>query len=109
MYRMSRQASHYCRVYGFTELFRWGDPCFYAGLRLDGLTLHLNASESVADRVGKANIYLFLDSGIEAFVAGAKDRGAVIVGDDLHEQDYGLKDIKFADPDGNWISFGQEV
>lgn len=97
----------YSDVFGFAEVFSWGRPPFYAGIRLADVTIHLNSAASAADRRGKGSAYVFVAHGLEDYHNHVMARGAILVGDPPKRYDYGLKDVKYADPDGNWLSFGE--
>jgi catechol 2,3-dioxygenase-like lactoylglutathione lyase family enzyme len=100
---------YYLESLGFDRVFTWGTPPFYAGVRMGSTVIHLNASREAADRRGKGAAYIFIErSGVDDYYKLVAGRGATIVGDPPKAYEYGLKDFKLADPDGNWLSFGEE-
>lgn len=105
---MEASIKYFIEVLGFQEVFKWGNPVFYAGVRYQSVTIHLNSSESSADRVGKGSVYIFSEDGVENYYEEVISKGAILIGNPPRKYDYGLIDVKFADPDGNWITFGQE-
>ena len=100
---------YYLNVLGFEEVFKWGDPVYYAGVRYQSVVIHLNAAESVSDRIGHGAVYIFAESGVQEYFDEIMKKGAVLAGNPPRKYDYGMLDVKFADPDGNWITFGEEA
>lgn len=106
---LRRSIAYYVETLGFTNDFEWGDPPFYAGLRFGDATVHLNAAGMAADRRGKGSVYLIVDAGVTAYYEQIKAKGINLIGEPPRRYDYGMIDFKLADPDGNWVSFGEET
>lgn len=106
---LRRSLAYYVETLGFTKEFEWGNPVFYAGVRFGQAVLHLNTSEHAADRRGKGAVYLIVDAGVTAYFDKIKTKKINLIGNPPRRYDYGMVDFKLADPDGNWVSFGEEA
>lgn len=106
---IAKAVAYYRDVFGFALDFEWGDPVFYAGMTHGGAAIHLNASSEAAERRGKSALYLVVSGDIQALYEGIMARGGTLVGNPPQRYAYGMIDFKCVDPDGNWVSFGQDA
>ena len=101
---MPASLAFYRDVVGFEVAFEYGAPVSYAGLCLGEATLHLIDARHTPRRPGHGAICLFVPD-VDALHAGIVARGAVPTVP-LGDRDYGMRDVNFADPDGNQITIG---
>ncbi len=104
---VTRALSVYVGRLGFVEQFRVGEPPSYAIIDRDNVSLHLMAGERAPDNVGRSAIYVFVDNadGLHAeFIARACP-----IEEPPADYDYGMREFSLRDPDGNRITFGQEI
>lgn len=92
----------YRDVLGFAEDFRFGT---YVGLKLDVFSLHLSQSDG---RVGGGNVYVFCDD-VDSYFANRVTGKVMDVVQPPANAPYGMRDFIIRDPDGNQLSFGQDV
>jgi catechol 2,3-dioxygenase-like lactoylglutathione lyase family enzyme len=105
---LTKSLAYYTGVLGFKPVFSWGTPPFYAGVSYKSVVIHLNQAPDAKDRRGKGAVYIFVSSGVDRYYGKVVKAGAKIIGAPPQWYEYGLKDFKLADPDGNWLSFGEE-
>lgn len=95
----------YKNVLGFEEDFLFGN---YVGLKVGDFSLHLSQGDGLSRPIGGGTVYVFCDD-VDAYyrdhVAG-KDARVI---QPLADQDYGMRDFVLNDPDGNQLSFGQDM
>jgi catechol 2,3-dioxygenase-like lactoylglutathione lyase family enzyme len=102
-----RSLAYYRDALGFAVAFTYGEPTYYAGLKRDEVTIHLQAA-SVAKRVaGQGSVYVFV-IGVDALYAEFKARGARLLSEP-RDYPYGMRDFNVADLDGNELCFGMET
>lgn len=94
----------YESVMGFQTGWKWGTPTTVASVCRDGVELMLESAQGAAGRV-PSRIYIVL-SGLDSYYAQLVAAGANITVA-LAVRDYGMKDCRIVDPDGNEISFGE--
>jgi catechol 2,3-dioxygenase-like lactoylglutathione lyase family enzyme len=92
---------------GFKPHFVLGDPPTYAIIERDSVMLHLMPAARAPDTLGKSSIYVFAH-GVDALAAAVAAAGAVL---EVTPQDfdYGMREFSLRDPDGNRLTFGEEV
>ncbi|MEM8858801.1 MAG: VOC family protein [Chloroflexota bacterium] len=103
---LAQAKSYYIDTLGF-ELdfdFEMGQ---YAGVKMDGVTIHLTAGDFVAERIGKGSVYIFCDE-IHGYFEAVKAKGANVLSEPA-DQPYMMRDFTVVDPDGNMLSFGQPI
>jgi uncharacterized glyoxalase superfamily protein PhnB len=105
---ITKSLAYYKEVLGFKPIFTWGTPPFYAGLRYKTVVIHLNQASTAKERRGKGAVYIFVSGGMDRYYAKIVKAGAKIVGAPPTQMDYGVRDFKVADLDGNWLSFAEE-
>jgi catechol 2,3-dioxygenase-like lactoylglutathione lyase family enzyme len=94
----------YCDVLGFRVGWTWGDPPTVASVCRDAVELMLERRDD-AIPPGPARIYLTM-SGVQALHDAAVAAGARVAVP-LAARDYGMRDCRLVDPDGNELSFGE--
>ena len=96
-------------ICGFEEVFCYGDPPSYAGVRRGKAALHLSGMDdaALARTVGEQTMLRLQVEGIEAYLDEYKSRGG-----DLHPNSRGLEkkpwgSVEFAviDPNGVCVTF----
>lgn len=98
--------SFYESVLGFRLGWKWGDPTSVASVCRDDVELMLELSPEAA-AVVPAKIYVMI-SGLDQYYAQLVAAGAKVTYP-LGVRNYGMKDCRIVDPDGNEISFGEPV
>ena len=96
--------SFYESVLGFGLGWKWGDPASVASVCRDGVELMLESAPEGA-AAAPSRIYVVM-SGLDRYYGEIVAAGARVV-HPLAVRDYGMKDCRIADPDGNEISFGE--
>lgn len=96
--------SYYTSVLGFRIGWAWGQPPTVASVCRDEVELMLERRPA-SDPGRFASVYVMV-TGIDAFCDQAALAGATIV-EPLAVRDYGMKDCRVVDPDGNQLSFGE--
>ena len=99
--------SFYLGRLGFREHFRLGDPPSYAIVARDAVSLHLTPASEAPETCGRSSIYVFV-ADVDRFHAELQAVGCPI---EVPPADffYGMREMSVRDPDGNRITFGQEV
>jgi uncharacterized glyoxalase superfamily protein PhnB len=97
----------YTEALGFDEEFIYGEPAYYAGVKLGEVIIHLNTSTGSNDRLGKGALYIFCDE-VDAFYAKLTARNVTITSA-LNSYPYGMRDFQIKDIDGNLLCFGCAV
>jgi predicted enzyme related to lactoylglutathione lyase len=100
---LGRALDHYVRVLGFTKQF--DHRGFYAGVELGPVEIHLATRGHAAP--GSGDIFIFCDD-VDLVFAGISARGGRTDAAPT-TQEYGLRDFRSFDPDGNRVSFGTPV
>jgi catechol 2,3-dioxygenase-like lactoylglutathione lyase family enzyme len=97
----------YTERLGFKVGFQMDDPPTYAIVERDTVSLHLMPAAQEARGLGRSSIYVFV-AGVDALHGELKGRFCPI---ESAPQDYfyGMREMSVRDPDGNRITFGQEV
>jgi hypothetical protein len=55
-----RSVEHYRDLLGFSTVFTYGEPTFYAGVARDGITIHLQAASATRRQVGQGGLNVFV-------------------------------------------------
>jgi predicted enzyme related to lactoylglutathione lyase len=92
---------------GFHEFFRLGDPPRYAIVERDAVSLHLMSASQEVRGLGRSSIYVFA-ADVDALHDELRALGCEIERAPV-DFDYGMREMSLRDPDGNRITFGQEV
>ena len=97
----------YLERLGFHECFRLGDPPSYAIVECDAVSLHLMPAGQDSRGLGRSSVYVFaadVDALHEALLAAGCPIDSAPA-----DYDYGMREMSVRDPDGNQITFAQEV
>lgn len=87
------------------DYFRFGD---YAGILLGSVEIHLSGpSVPLRRNSGQGVIYIFCEGVDELYESISSNGAKVIVA--ISNQEYSMRDFVIEDPDGNLITFGQEI
>lgn len=97
----------YTESLGFEKEFIYGDPPFYAGVKMNDIIIHLNTAEGNAKRSGMGSIYIFCDE-VDSYYEKIKE-AAVQITTELDSYPYGMRDFQIQDPDGNKLGFGTPI
>jgi predicted enzyme related to lactoylglutathione lyase len=99
---VEKSIAFYTEVLGFTVDFNYGA---YAGIRRDGVSLHLG--QSSGPEVGRGKVYLMCDA-VDDYYADVQSKGAEIKWAPK-DYPYGRRDFEMTDPDGNSLAFSCEA
>ncbi len=95
----------YKNVLGAKDYFSFGD---YAGVLLGLVEIHLaGPSVDLRRNEGQGSIYFFCENVDEYYVDFSSKGAKIIVA--LENQPYSMRDFVIEDPDGNLLTFGQEI
>ncbi len=97
----------YQEVLGFEEEFVFGDPPFYAGVKMEDVIVHLNSGEENKSRKGMGSLYVFCDE-VDSYYERIK-KTEVEITSKLDTWPYGMRDFQIKDLDGNLLCFGCPV
>jgi catechol 2,3-dioxygenase-like lactoylglutathione lyase family enzyme len=104
---VGRSLDYYGARLGFREFFRLGDPPSYAIVERDAVSLHLMPASQESRGLGCSSIYVFAAS-VDDLHAELLAQGCTIEHAPA-DLDYGMREMSVLDPDGNRITFSQEV
>jgi uncharacterized glyoxalase superfamily protein PhnB len=92
---------------GFAVDFQMDDPPSYAIIERDAVSLHLMPASQEARGLGRSSIYVFV-ADVDVLHDELKSRSCPI---ESAPEDYfyGMREMSVRDPDGNRITFGQEI
>jgi len=92
---------------GFREQFRLGDPPSYAIIERECVSLHLMPASDSPDTLGRSSVYVYADD-VDSLHRELQALGCPI---EVAPKDffYGMREMSVRDPDGNRLTFGQEV
>jgi uncharacterized glyoxalase superfamily protein PhnB len=97
----------YIESLGFEKEFIYGDPPFYAGVKINDVIIHLNTAECNTERCGMGSLYIFCDE-VDSYYEKVKEANVQIT-TELETFPYGMRDFQIQDPDGNRVCFGTDV
>jgi predicted enzyme related to lactoylglutathione lyase len=100
---LDRALEFYTKVLGFDVGWIAGTPPQYACVCREGVEIQLN----VFAQPVLSHAYVHL-TGINAYYQRAVGAGAKIVVA-MDDREYGMRDARIADPDGNQLSIGEEI
>lgn len=103
---VERSIAFYESVLGFRLGWKWGSPTSVASVCRDDVELMLELAPSAAIAC-PTKMYIVL-AGLEHYYGEMVAAGAKVI-HPLAARDYGMKDCRVADPDGNEISFGESL
>jgi catechol 2,3-dioxygenase-like lactoylglutathione lyase family enzyme len=104
---VGRSLAFFSDKLGFRVEFRMGDPVEYAIIERDMVSLHLMPASRDPSALGQARIYVFA-AGVDALHEELRLLGCPI---EMAPKDltYGMREMSVRDPDGNRLTFGEEV
>jgi catechol 2,3-dioxygenase-like lactoylglutathione lyase family enzyme len=104
---VGRSLAFFMDKLGFRAEFRMGDPVEYAIIERDMVSLHLMPASRDPAALGQARVYVFT-AGVDALCDELKALGCPI---EVAPKDfsYGMREMSVRDPDGNRLTFGEEV
>jgi uncharacterized glyoxalase superfamily protein PhnB len=102
---VGRSAEFCVERLGCAEQFRMGED--YAILGREALYLHLMPASRAPASLGQSSVYVFAN-GLDALHEELVGRGCPIEVAPK-DYDYGMREFSVRDPDGNRITFGEEV
>jgi uncharacterized glyoxalase superfamily protein PhnB len=97
---------HYRTVFGFRVGWTWGDPPAVASVCRDDVELMLERRDG-ATPPGPARVYLTM-TGVRPYYDAAVAAGACVAVP-LAAREYGMRDCRLLDLDGNELSFGEST
>ena len=97
----------YTEALGFEEEFIYGDPPYYAGVKMGSVIIHLNAGEENESRRGMGSVYVFCDE-VDEYYESIEEKGVEITSK-LETWPYEMRDFQVKDIDGNLLCFGCPV
>lgn len=98
---LQRAIDFYRGALGFTQGWIVGEPPWLASVCRDAVEFHLYVVASPVP----SHVYLNVD-GVDAYFAAAAAAGGRVV-HPLADREYGMRDGRLADPDGNEIGIGE--
>jgi uncharacterized glyoxalase superfamily protein PhnB len=98
---LQRAIGFYRDALGFTQGWIVGDPPWLASVCRDVVEFHLYLAATPVP----SHVYLNVD-GVDAYFGAATAAGARVV-HALADRQYGMRDGRLADPDGNEIGIGE--
>jgi uncharacterized glyoxalase superfamily protein PhnB len=92
---------------GFVVEFQMGDPPSYAIIENGAISLHLMPMSQDAAALGLSSIYVYVRD-VDGLHRDLVARGCPI---EVAPEDffYGMREMSVRDPDGNRITFGEEI
>ena len=104
---LGRSLAFYTGELGFREQFRLGDPPTYAIIGRDAVCLHLMPASQDPTGLGRSSIYVHVAE-VDRLHRELRAAGCPI---ELAPTDffYGMREMSVRDPDGNRITFGQDL
>ncbi len=96
---------YYQSVLSFQVAWTWGDPLTLASVCRDDVELNLASSRT--DTFGPSHHYIQL-RGVDAYYAKIIAAGGQVT-IPLADRNYGMRDFRLIDRDGNELSFGEPI
>ena len=94
----------YTEALGFEEEFVFGDPPYYAGVKLGDVIIHLNTGNETESRRGMGSVYVFCDN-VDDYYKSIEEKKVEITSK-LETWPYDMRDFQVRDRDGNLLCFG---
>jgi len=92
----------YTKKLGFKLAFTWGDPPTFAGVLLDQVQIFLQQATPQPDGFEM----IFVIGNADELYEFHKANGVRVV-EEIGDREYGMRDYRVLDQDGNQLSFGQ--
>jgi uncharacterized glyoxalase superfamily protein PhnB len=110
---MAAASAYFSGALGFTVVFTYGDPPFYAQVRRDRARLnlrHVDQAVFAGDIRAREHLLaaLITVEGVDALYSEYQSRG-VTFHQSLKTQPWGAQDFVVTDPDGNLIGFSSRT
>ncbi|MBS0030970.1 VOC family protein [Chitinophaga sp. 22321] len=102
---ITRSVDFYTGQLGFTLRFTWGEPLSYAGIGLGNTTIHLAKGSPFIK--GYSEVNFIIDDANEQYQFH-RANGVEIV-EPIDDREYGIRDYKVKDLDGNYLGFGHYI
>ena len=102
---LSAALDHYRDVFGFQVAWVWGEPAHIASVCRDDVEFNLPASSNGAPTPSQLYVRM---TGADDYYDKIKAAGARIA-IEIADREYGLRDFRAVDPDGNQNSFGAVI
>lgn len=100
---LDRGIDFYTRVMGFELGWTWGTPPDRASLCRDAVEITLEV-----ERVPRTSHAYLQVKGVDAYFERVTTAGARVVFP-LADREYGMRDGRITDPDGNHLGIGEEI
>ena len=100
---LQRGIDFYTRVMGFNVGWTWGEPPDRASLCRDAIEIMLEVEREPRT----SHIYLQVN-GVDAYFGQVTRDGARVVVP-LADREYGMRDGRISDPDGNHVGLGEAI
>jgi uncharacterized glyoxalase superfamily protein PhnB len=100
---LQRAIAFYRDVLGFSQSWIVGDPPWLASVCRDAVEFHVY----VVEKPMPSHVYLNVN-GVRDYFAGIVATGATVIYP-LADREYGMRDGRIADPDGNQIGIGENI
>ncbi len=97
----------YTETLGFEEEFVFGDPPYYAGVKIGDVIIHLNTGKENETRKGMGSVYVFCDE-VDEYYKSIEEKEVEITSK-LDTWPYDMRDFQVKDNDGNLLCFGCPV
>jgi catechol 2,3-dioxygenase-like lactoylglutathione lyase family enzyme len=102
---LKRSLNFYCDLLGFEVGWQWGEPANLASVCRDKVELNLAVRE--AGEINVTKVYVVVDQ-VDFLYKTWTARG-LKVRNEISDQEYGMRDFDFADPDGNLLCVGEST
>ena len=92
---------------GFKTSFSHGDPPFYVILKRGGVSVHLSEREDQSTEIEPCHVYISV-SDVDAVYQACLSKNLEIA-TAPEDQDYGIREFDLIDPNGHFLTFGQDI
>lgn len=101
-------AEYYKTKLGFDISFVYGDPPYYAIVqRGENATIHFSEREDSSTPITPCHVYVFV-SDVDALYQEYEAKGIPAFSPPENQQ-YGMRELEIRDPNGHFLTFGQEL
>jgi len=101
-------ARFYKEKLGFEIAFTYGDPPYYVVVkRGQGVSIHFSEREDCTAKIQPCCVYIFVTN-VDAVYDEYLSKG-VDVAAPPENQEYGMREFDVVDPNGHFLTFGQDV
>lgn len=105
---LSASVDFYRRVLGFTDVFTWGDPAYYAIVKRGrGVSIHLSEREDINEPLQPRAVYVFVRD-VDALYAEYERRGVEMFSPPA-DCENGMREFEVHDNSGHFLTFGQGI